>query len=122
MTEATATARRVRTADQLRPAGDHVVVREDEPEEQVDGLYIPDTAQKQPTTGTVLAAGPGRRNEATGEREPMRLEVGDRVLYGKWSGTAFETVKDGEVLLIRQEHVLALLEEEDAAGGGSVPE
>ena len=83
----------------LQPLEDRIVVRSSEPEETtVSGLVIPDTAKEKPQQGEVLAVGPGRRSEDTGEVIPMDLKVGDKVVYSKYGGT--EIAIDGEELLI----------------------
>jgi len=70
------------------------------------GLYIPDTAKEKPTQGEVIAVAPGRIEK--GERMPMDLAVGDKVLYGKYSGTQFQ-LGDEEVIIIKASDVLAKL-------------
>jgi len=83
----------------LQPLEDRIVVRSSEPEEMtVSGLVIPDTAKEKPQQGEVLAVGPGRRAEQSGEVIPMDLKVGDTVVYSKYGGT--EITIDGEDLLI----------------------
>jgi chaperonin GroES len=83
----------------LQPLEDRIVVRTGDPEETtVSGLVIPDTAKEKPQQGEVLAVGPGRRSEDTGEVIPMDLAVGDTVVYSKYGGT--EITVDGEDLLI----------------------
>ncbi len=83
----------------LQPLEDRIVVRTGEPEETtVSGLVIPDTAKEKPQQGEVLAVGPGRRAEQSGEVIPMDLAVGDTVVYSKYGGT--EIAVDGEDLLI----------------------
>jgi chaperonin GroES len=83
----------------LQPLEDRIVVRTGEPEETtVSGLVIPDTAKEKPQQGEVLAVGPGRRSEQTGEIIPLDLAVGDTVVYSKYGGT--EITVDGEDLLI----------------------
>ena len=83
----------------LQPLDDRIVVRSNEPEETtVSGLVIPDTAKEKPQQGEVLAVGPGRRAENTGEIVPMDVKVGDTVVYSKYGGT--EITVDGEDLLI----------------------
>ncbi len=83
----------------LRPLDDRIVVRPKEAEETtVSGIVIPDTAKEKPQQGDVLAAGPGRRAEQTGELIPMDVKVGDVVVYSKYGGT--EISVDGEDLLI----------------------
>ena len=83
----------------LQPLEDRIVVRAGEPEETtVSGLVIPDTAKEKPQQGDVLAVGPGRRAENTGEVIPMDIAVGDTIVYSKYGGT--EITVDGEDLLI----------------------
>ncbi|SHE36167.1 chaperonin GroES [Ferrithrix thermotolerans DSM 19514] len=83
----------------LHPMEDRIVVRPAESEERTaSGLVIPDTAKEKPQQGEVLAVGPGRRAEASGEIIPLDVKVGDRVVYSKYGGT--EISVDGEDLLI----------------------
>lgn len=85
----------------FKPLHDRVLVRRvDEGEKTAGGIIIPDTAKEKPMQGEVLAVGPGARDE-TGRLIPIDLKVGDRVLFGKWSGT--EVKIDGEELLILKE-------------------
>ena len=85
----------------FRPLHDRVVVRRLDPEEKSKGgIIIPDTAQEKPMQGEVLAVGPGACNEK-GDLAPMSVQAGDRVLFGKWSGT--EVKLDGEDMLILKE-------------------
>ena len=85
----------------FRPLHDRVVVRRIESEEKTaGGIIIPDTAKEKPMEGEVVAAGPGARNEA-GALVPLDVKAGDRILFGKWSGT--EVKLDGEELLIMKE-------------------
>jgi chaperonin GroES len=86
---------------QFRPLHDRVVVRRLEAEEKTaGGIIIPDTAQEKPQEGEIVAVGPGARDE-TGKLMPLEVKAGDRVLFGKWSGT--EVKLDGEELLIMKE-------------------
>jgi chaperonin GroES len=91
----------------VSPLADRVVVKALEETEQMrGGLYIPDTAKEKPQQGEIVAVGPGRFDE--GKRVPMDVKVGDKVLYGKYSGT--EVTIDGEQLLIlRESDVLAII-------------
>jgi len=85
----------------FRPLHDRVVVKRIEAEaKSAGGIIIPDTAQEKPSQGEVVAIGPGGRDEA-GKLIPIDLRVGDRVLFGKWSGT--EVKLDGDDLLIMKE-------------------
>jgi chaperonin GroES len=83
----------------LKPLDDRIVVRPSEAEEKTaSGLVIPDTAKEKPQQGEVLAVGPGRRSEQTGDLIPLDVQVGDTVVYSKYGGT--EITVDGEDLLI----------------------
>ena len=85
----------------LRPLQDRVLVRRVEPETKTaGGIFIPDTAQEKPTEGEVVAVGPGTRDEA-GKLYPLDVKAGDRVLFGKWSGS--EVKLEGEDLMIMKE-------------------
>ena len=92
----------------IKPMADRVVVEPlEETEEMRGGLYIPDTAKEKPQQGTVMAVGPGRRTEQ-GELIAVELKKGDRILYGKYSGTEV-TVDGNEYLIVRESDVLAVL-------------
>ena len=83
----------------LQPLDDRIVVRPNESEETTaSGLVIPDSAKEKPQQGEVLAVGPGRRAEQSGELIPLDVQVGDKVVYSKYGGT--EIAVDGEDLLI----------------------
>ena len=85
----------------FRPLHDRVLIRRVESEEKTaGGIIIPATAKEKPMEGEVIAAGPGARGE-DGKLQPMDLKAGDRVLFGKWSGT--EVKLDGEELIIMKE-------------------
>ena len=85
----------------FRPLHDRVVVKRIEGEEKTKGgIIIPDTAKEKPQEGEVMAVGPGARDE-NGKLQPLDVKVGDRILFGKWSGT--EVKLDGEDLLIMKE-------------------
>jgi chaperonin GroES len=85
----------------FRPLHDRVLIRRVESEEKtVGGIIIPDTVKEKPMEGEVVAAGPGARGE-DGKLQPMDVRTGDRVLFGKWSGT--EVKLDGEELIIMKE-------------------
>jgi chaperonin GroES len=85
----------------FRPLHDRVVVRRlDAEEKTAGGIIIPDTAKEKPMEGEILAVGPGGRDEQ-GKLIPLDVKVGDRILFGKWSGT--EVKLDGEELLIMKE-------------------
>ena len=85
----------------FRPLHDRVVIRRLNAEEKsAGGIIIPDTAQEKPMEGEIVAVGPGARNEQ-GQIVPLEVKAGDRILFGKWSGT--EVKLDGEELLIMKE-------------------
>src|SRR4029079_15056092 len=94
----------------LKPLDDRIVVRPNEAETQTaSGLVIPDTAKEKPQQGEVLAVGPGKRAESSGELIPTGISVGDVVLYSKYGGT--EVAVDGEDLLVlNARDVLAVVE------------
>ncbi len=96
-------------AMQLKPLGSRVVVEPVEQEEiTAGGIVLPETAKEKPQQGKVLAAGPGARDDE-GERIPMDVKAGDKVLYAKYSGTEFKM--DGKKLLIlRESDLLAVIE------------
>ena len=93
----------------FRPLHDRVLVRRVEQEEKTaGGIIIPDTAKEKPQEGEIIAAGPGARGE-DGKLHPLDVKAGDRVLFGKWSGT--EVKVDGEDLLIMKESdVMGIIE------------
>ncbi|SDR63498.1 chaperonin GroES [Rhizobiales bacterium GAS113] len=85
----------------FRPLHDRLLVRRVEAEEKTPGgIIIPDTAKEKPIEGEILAVGPGARDE-TGKVQPLDVKAGDRVLFGKWSGT--DVIIDGEDRLIMKE-------------------
>ncbi|MDZ7272169.1 MAG: co-chaperone GroES [candidate division KSB1 bacterium] len=92
----------------IKPLADRVVIKPLEPEEKKQGgIIIPDTAKEKPQQGEVIAVGPGKVSES-GQKIPMEVKKGDRVLYGKYSGT--EVTVDGEELLImRESDILAII-------------
>jgi chaperonin GroES len=91
----------------IQPLADRVVVRPIEDTEAMrGGLYIPDTAKEKPQQGEIIAVGPGRYEK--GERVPMELKHGQKILYAKYSG-AEVTVDDEEVLIIKESDVLAVI-------------
>ncbi len=99
----------------LQPMGDRVIVRREASDEKsAGGILIPDAAQKKPQRGVVLAVGPGKANKKDGARTPMQLSVGDKVLFTSWAGDEFKDTKkaekDGDVLVMHEEDVLAVIE------------
>ena len=91
----------------LQPLDDRIVVRANESEATTaSGLVIPDTAKEKPQQGEVLAVGPGKRSEDTGELVPLDIKVGDIVIYSKYGGTEF-TTEGEDVLILNARDVLA---------------
>ncbi len=106
MPTATASAKKLK----IRPLDDRVVVEPFEAEERTrGGIVLPDTAREKPQQGKVIAAGPGKLLEKTGERGKMSLKVGDRVFYGKYSGTEIE-LEGEKYVILRESDVLAVQE------------
>jgi chaperonin GroES len=93
----------------IAPLADRVVVKPLEDGETMrGGLYIPDTAKEKPQQGEIVAVGPGRVDEKSGNRVPMEVKVGDKVLYAKYAGS--EVTIDGETrLILRESDVLAVV-------------
>jgi chaperonin GroES len=91
----------------IQPLADRVVIRPlEDTEEMRGGLYIPDTAKEKPQQGAIVAVGPGRVEK--GAKVPMELKVGQRVLYGKYSGTEV-TLDDQQLLIVKESDVLAVI-------------
>ena len=94
----------------FRPLHDRVVVRRVEAEEKTaGGIIIPDTAKEKPQQGEVVAVGPGARDEA-GRLVELSVKAGDRVLFGKWSGTEV-TIEGEELLIMKESDILGVLEQ-----------
>ena len=95
------------TGVKITPLSDRVVVKASEDTEQMrGGLYIPDTAKEKPQQGEIIAAGPGKYED--GKLVPMSVKVGDKVLYGKYSGTEI-TLDNEQFLILRESDVLAVV-------------
>lgn len=95
-------------ASRIKPLADRVVVKALEESEQMrGGLYIPDTAKEKPSQGEVVAVGPGKFSD-DGTRVDMEVKAGDKVLYGKYSGTDI-TLDGEEFLILRESDVLAIV-------------
>ncbi len=93
----------------LKPLADRLVVEPIEREEvTAAGIYVPETAKEKPQEGQVIAAGPGRKDEA-GKRIPMDVAVGDRVLYAKYAGTEVK-LDDKKYLILKESDILAIIE------------
>ena len=96
------------TLKKLKPLSDRVLVKPMEKEqEKKGGIIIPDTAKEKPQEGEVIAAGPGKRDE-NGKIIPMDVKVGDKILYGKHSGTEIK-IEDQEYLIMHQEDILGVI-------------
>jgi chaperonin GroES len=92
----------------LKPLGDRVVIKPSPAEEKTKGgIILPDTAKEKPVVGEIIAVGPGRRSD-DGAMIPMELKVGDKVLYGKYSGTEV-TVEGQEYLIMREADIFAVV-------------
>jgi chaperonin GroES len=92
----------------LKPLADRVVIKPSPAEEKTKGgIIVPDTAKEKPVWGEVVAAGPGRTTDE-GEHIPMEVKVGDKVLYGKYSGTEI-TIDGDEMLIMRESDIFALM-------------
>jgi chaperonin GroES len=98
----------------IKPLHDRVVVRRiDEEERTPGGVIIPDTAKEKPMQGEVLAVGPGARDEA-GKRIAPDVSVGDKILFGKWSGTEVK-IDSEELLIMKESDIMGIIEEGAAA-------
>ena len=94
----------------VRPLGDRIVVRREEAKEKTaGGILLPDSAKDKPQRGTVLAVGAGKQLK-DGSRRGLQVKVGDNVLFTAWAGDQFKTPEKGDVLLMREEDVLAVLD------------
>jgi chaperonin GroES len=93
----------------LKPLADRVVVEPTEQEDMtVSGIYVPETVKEKPQKGTVIAVGPGRKDDE-GKRIPMDVAMGDRVLYAKYGGTEVK-LENKKVLILKESDILAILE------------
>ena len=98
----------------FRPLHDRVVVKRiDAEEKSAGGIIIPDTAKEKPSQGEIVAVGPGGRDE-NGKLIPMDLKSGDRVLFGKWSGTEVK-IDNVDLLIMKESDIMGVLEETSAA-------
>ncbi|MDQ0563579.1 chaperonin GroES [Rhizobium mesoamericanum] len=93
----------------FRPLHDRILVRRVDSEEKTKGgIIIPDTAKEKPQEGEVLAVGPGARNDA-GQIQALDVKVGDRILFGKWSGTEIK-INGEELLIMKESDVMGIIE------------
>ena len=94
----------------FRPLHDRVVVRRIEAEEKTSGgIIIPDTAKEKPMEGEVVAVGPGARDES-GKVQPLDVKAGDRVLFGKWSGTEVK-LDNEDLVIIKESDIMGIIEQ-----------
>ena len=99
----------------FRPLQDRVLVRRIEEEEKTKGgIIIPDTAKEKPMEGEVIAVGPGARDEQ-GKVQPLDVKAGDRVLFGKWSGTEVK-IDNVEYLIMKESDIMGIIEGKGAKG------
>jgi len=92
----------------IRPLHDRVIVRRlEEERKSAGGIVIPDNAAEKPDQGEVIAVGPGKRNDE-GKREPLDVKVGDRILFGKYSGTTVK-IEGTEYLVMREEDIMGVV-------------
>jgi chaperonin GroES len=95
----------------IKPLGDRIVIRRFEAEEKTTGgILLPDTARNKPQKGKVLAVGPGKLNKDGTKRTPLAVKEGDVVLFTNWAGDEFKKGAGDNILLMREEDVLAVLE------------
>ena len=98
----------------FRPLGDRVLVKRVEEEEKTrGGIIIPDTAKEKPQEGEVVSVGTGARNEQ-GDIHPLEVKAGDKILFGKWSGTEVK-LEGKDLLIMKESDILGVLEPEKAA-------
>ena len=109
MSTATKPTKKKATSIKLQPLGDRIVLEREESEERTaGGIVLPDTAKNKPARGTVVAIGDGRLLE-DGKRSKLQVKVGDRVLFSSYAGDEFK-VGDRELLLMREDDILAVIE------------
>jgi chaperonin GroES len=95
----------------IKPLGDRIVIKRSEAQEKTTGgILLPDSAQNKPQKGKVLAVGPGRLVK-DGTRRPLQVKVGDTVLFTNWAGDEFKESRGENILLMREEDVLAVLDD-----------
>jgi chaperonin GroES len=95
----------------IKPLGDRIVIRREEAQEKsTGGILLPDSAKNKPQRGKVLAVGPGKVRSKDGGVTSMQVKVGDTVLFTNWAGDEFKESRGDNILLMREEDVLAVLE------------
>jgi chaperonin GroES len=104
------TATAPKTKVNVRPLGDKVLVRRDDPETKTaSGIFLPETGKEKPKTGTIEAVGTGALNTETGERIPLTVKKGDRVIFSSYSGTEVK-LNDQELLIMAEDDILAIVD------------
>jgi chaperonin GroES len=94
----------------IRPLGDKVIVRRDEPETRTaSGIFLPETSKDRPKTGVIEAVGTGSLNTDTGERVPLTVKKGDRVIFSSYAGTEVK-LNDQELLIMSEDDILAVID------------
>jgi chaperonin GroES len=108
---ATAPASKTKSAPvDLRPLGDKVIVRRDEPETRTaSGIFLPETAKDRPKTGVIEAVGTGALNTDTGQRIPLSVKKGDRIIFSSYAGTEVK-LNDQELLIMSEDDILAVID------------
>ncbi len=107
---ATATKTRKHTKLNIRPLGDRVIVQRDEADDRTEaGIYLPEQAKDTPKSGVILAVGDGALNTDTGERVPLEIEKGDRVIFSSYAGTEIK-LEDEEYLIMSENDILAIVD------------
>ena len=99
------------TSSSLRPLGDKILIKRDEAHTKTSsGIYLPETSKEKPMTATIEAVGNGSLNTETGERIPLSVKKGERILISKWAGTEVK-LNDKEFLIISEDDILAVIED-----------
>jgi chaperonin GroES len=93
----------------IRPLHDRIVVKRENESKTAGGILIPDTATEKPIFGLVIAVGEGKRCEKSGERQPLDLKVGQKVLFGKYAGTEIEVAGE-KLVVMREDDVMGVVE------------
>ena len=95
----------------VKPLGDRIIVRREESSEKsAGGIVLPDNAKQKPQRGTVLAVGPGKMLK-DGKRRPLQVREGDRVIFTAWAGDEYKDGQGGKILIMREEDILAVVDE-----------
>jgi len=107
---ATATKSGKKITTKVRPLGDKVLIQRDESAEMTDaGIYLPEQAKDKPKSGVVVAVGDGALSTETGERTPMTVKKGDRVIFASYAGTEVK-LGDDELLIMSEDEILAIID------------